>query len=120
MDFLESMTIEQLVSLNQDIQKVLKEKRKARAMTYEEEKFGKRIKIGIEYNPDGTPKELFLKARQRYPQDCFITILDNDPENFKDDIWELYESITKACKHVRGTNIGPKYLKYFKDKGENS
>lgn len=96
MDFLESMSIEQLVLLNQDIQKVLKEKRKARQQTYKEVKYGKNVKIGVECDTDGTPKEYFLKVRQRYVQDCFITALAGDPEKFNKDISEFCSSVQSA------------------------
>ena len=98
MEFLESMTIEQLVSLNQDIQKVLKEKRKAR--NYSEEKFGDNAKIIIDFDENGNDKEYCLKIRQRHPSDCFIIVLEEkNPCAFYRELSILYENIGKSRKY---------------------
>lgn len=103
MDFLESMTIEQLVSLNQDIQKVLKEKRKSRKLS--EEKIGDKIKIVTEYNNDGKPIARFLKIRQRYVPDTFITILDSDPEKFIKEMMNFSNDVCKATRRVGSLSL---------------
>ena len=97
MSFLEKMTIEELMTLNQDVQKVLKEKRKARQLN--EEIFGKNVKITTVKNSEGKDVNYILRIRQRYVPDCYVAILDSSPEQFGHNFTELLKSMEEAYEY---------------------
>lgn len=101
MENLENMSIDELVELNRDIQKVLKEKRKARV--YSEKIFGSKVKIEIDRDSNGRVKRGVLKIKQRYNSDSYISILASNPDSFKRELLELSESI--AMGHMYMTQI---------------
>lgn len=97
MSFLEKMTIEELMTLNQDVQKVLKEKRKARQLN--EKTFGKNVKITTIKNSNGEDTNYILRIRQRYVPDCYVAILDSSPEQFGYNFTELLKSMEEAYEY---------------------
>lgn len=95
---LEDMSIDELVVLNRDIQKVLKEKRKARRCS--EFIFGKYIKIEIDSDSNKEVKRCVLKIRQRYDPDSYITVLASSPNTFYEEFKELTDSIGNAYLYM--------------------
>lgn len=96
MNFLEEMTIEELVVLNNDIQKVLKAKRKERV--FSEEKFGD-VKIEINRSKNNEIKSCRLKIKQRYDRDSYVTILDSPASDFGNNAKTLLDSMSFAYSH---------------------
>ncbi|MBP5598412.1 MAG: hypothetical protein J6Y02_23800 [Pseudobutyrivibrio sp.] len=99
MENLENMSIDELVELNRDIQKVLKEKRKARHCA--ETKFGKYIKIEIDRDSEGMLKRCVFKIRQRYTPDSYITVIASDPISFNEELINLTDSVGEAYLYMR-------------------
>lgn len=96
---LNSMSIESLVDLNLQIQKTLKEKRKARHQ--QSFSFGDNVKIEVEFNSDGKPVYFVLKLRQKYIQDSFITVLTGaDADQFSAKVDLLCSYLEAASDHV--------------------
>ena len=86
--------------MNRDIQKVLKEKRKARNCA--ETKFGKYVKIEVDRDSEGMAKRCVLKIRPQYTPDSYMTVIASGPFSFNEELKNLTDAIGEAFLYMQG------------------